>query len=124
VGSFCRGPAAQQRAQVNKDEEDAPCAAREARVAAMACGWFGAAHPRLQVYEETGFDVSEMIVESDFVETFHNQNRTKLYIVADVDEQARCLLQLSSPPAADGWVTDGVCASDTEGDQQHRMALD
>ena len=41
----------------------------------------------LQVYEETGFDISGLIEERDFIEITSNQQRTKLYIVANVDEQ-------------------------------------
>ena len=43
----------------------------------------------LQVYEETGFDITPLIVERDFIEITSNQQRTKLYIVANVDEQVR-----------------------------------
>jgi hypothetical protein len=72
---------------VNKEEEDAPCAAREARLCVL---WYPAASSLrivVQVYEETGFDISGLIVERDFIEITSNQQRTKLYIVADVDEQ-------------------------------------
>ena len=51
----------------------------------------------LQVYEETGFDITPLIVERDFIEVTSNQQRTKLYIVANVDEQvraSRCAVQL------------------------------
>ena len=39
------------------------------------------------MYEETGFDISGLIEEHDFIEITSNQQRTKLYIVANVDEQ-------------------------------------
>ena len=87
--------------QVNKEEEDAPCAAREARLLAGGVASQPASSSRIvpQVYEETGFDISGLIEERDFIEITSNQQRTKLYIVANVDEQvcrfwARSLRQL------------------------------
>lgn len=81
---------------MNKEENDAPCAAREARGLSVpgACQSKGqqAKHDGVaasQVYEETGFDVSDLIVDSDFVETVQNQQRTKLFIIADIDESVR-----------------------------------
>ncbi len=77
--------------QVNKEEDDAPCAAREVRW--RECPRELLAVPDApcasQVYEETGFDISDFIVDADFVETMHAQQQTKLFIVADIDEQAR-----------------------------------
>lgn len=98
------------------------CALRGAGGAAHAVLEHWLLTPPSQVYEETGFDVTDKIVEGDFVETVHSQNRTKLYIVADVDEQVR--FPLSSASASDIRLQDRVCASDTKGDQQHSVALD
>jgi hypothetical protein len=89
------------------------------------------------VYEETGFDISSFIVESDFVETVQSQQRTKLFIVTDIDEQVPCSallcpshshgLMLCQHTHADdvsvSHPSDGVCAANAQGDQQHRMAL-
>jgi hypothetical protein len=86
------------------------------------------------VYEETGFDISDFIVDADFVETMHAQQQTKLFIVADIDEQAR--MQLCAHARAFALLasercfrralplhTDGLRAADAQGDQQHRVAL-
>ena len=68
-------------------------AVRCARGALRCCHCHGA--PRradasaAQVYEETGFDVGPLIVETDYVETVQSQQRTKLYIIPNIDEQAR-----------------------------------
>lgn len=51
----------------------------------------------MQVYEETGFDISGLIEERDFIEITSSQQRTKLYIVANVDEQVRPRYHRFSP---------------------------
>jgi hypothetical protein len=85
------------------------------------------------VYEETGFDISSFIVESDFVETVQSQQRTKLFIVAEIDEQVlhfgACWLRDVASAYSCGRLCalhprpDRVRAADAQGDQQHRVAL-
>ncbi|KAH6804884.1 decapping 2 [Perilla frutescens var. frutescens] len=55
------------RGKKNKDEEDHKCAIRE-------------------VLEETGFDVSELLNEDEFLEMIFGQQRVRLYIVSGVKE--------------------------------------
>ena len=84
----------------------------------------------LQVYEETGFDISGLIDEQDFIEVTSNQQRTKLYIVANVDEQVRRLWKPSCRTSGSlichdaALLPDWLCAANKKGDQQHRVALD
>ena len=76
---------------MNKEEDDAPCAAREVRLDCRAAVWqdlsTGLLEPCAQVYEETGFDITGLTADADYVETVYNQQRTKLFIVPDIDEQ-------------------------------------
>ncbi|XP_042014820.1 mRNA-decapping enzyme subunit 2-like [Salvia splendens] len=55
------------RGKKNKDEEDHKCAIRE-------------------VLEETGFDVSELLNEDEYIEMIFGQQRVRLYIVSGVKE--------------------------------------
>ncbi|KAL3523469.1 hypothetical protein ACH5RR_016303 [Cinchona calisaya] len=55
------------RGKKNKDEEDHACAIRE-------------------VLEETGFDVSELINQEDYIEMIFGQQRVRLYIVSGVKD--------------------------------------
>lgn len=83
---------------MNKEEEDAHCAAREVQCkgkTARATRGLGCT----QVFEEIGFDISPLIVTSDFVETVQDVQRTKLFIIAGVDE-AVCSLLTHFPVSA------------------------
>ncbi|KAL7109432.1 hypothetical protein ACP275_06G174800 [Erythranthe tilingii] len=51
-----------------KDEEDHNCAIRE-------------------VLEETGFDVSELLNEDEYIEMYFGQQRARLYIISGVNDQ-------------------------------------
>eukprot|EP00891_Asterochloris_glomerata_P006067 jgi/Astpho2/6067/e_gw1.00084.177.1_t len=54
------------KGKISKEEADGACAARE-------------------VLEETGYDVSPLLVEEDFVEIHLKEQRNKLYIIQGVD---------------------------------------
>lgn len=56
------------KGKINKDESEIDCAARE-------------------VLEEVGFDVSSIISEKDYVQTYIHQKRMRLYIVPGVSEK-------------------------------------
>lgn len=57
------------KGKVNKEEVGSHCAARE-------------------VFEETGFDVGPLLREPDFLELTSEQQRTKLFLVTGVSEEA------------------------------------
>lgn len=77
------------------------------------------------MYEEIGFDVAPLIVESDYVETIHQQTqqRTKLFIIANVSEEARSVAVPRALLAHSDGLADGVCAADAPGDWGNRLAL-
>lgn len=43
-------------------------------------------HAKLQVLEETGFDVSKLLKREEYIEFVFRQQRVRLYIVAGVTE--------------------------------------
>ena len=61
------------------------------------------------------------------METMHQQQRTKLYIVADIDEQV-CTPGTAVAKQAvftnNATCADGLRAANAQGDSQHRVALD
>ncbi|CAL8470769.1 g10311 [Coccomyxa elongata] len=72
------------KGKVAKDEADAACAIREVR-------------------EETGLDISDMLVEEECIERHIKQQRSKLYIITGVEETTEFEPQVRGEIGAFGW---------------------
>lgn len=72
------------RGKKNKDEEDHACAVRE-------------------VFEETGFDVSELLTKDEYVEVIFGQQRVRLYIIAGVKDDTAFAPQTKKEISEIAW---------------------
>ncbi|CAI0442758.1 unnamed protein product [Linum tenue] len=72
------------RGKKNKDEEDHACAIRE-------------------VFEETGFDVSELLNKDEYIEEIFGQQRVRLYIIAGVKDDTTFAPQTKKEISEIAW---------------------
>ncbi|XP_024518432.1 mRNA-decapping enzyme subunit 2 isoform X1 [Selaginella moellendorffii] len=88
------------RGKKNKDEEDHNCAIREVcellDVCSLTCSF-------IKVWEETGFDVSELIRTDDHLEVVIGQQRMRLFIVGGVPEETLFIPQTKKEISEIAW---------------------